>query len=343
MATSFPTPSAGDVWGQQLLDAIADRLTPVVFVATGSEPRPAGALVFWVGGEAQPTNMAATDLWFAPTSAPAPGGDTVDPTAPTNLTASAITTTGFSVDWDASTDNVGVTGYDVYRDGTLAGSVTVTTANISGLTADTAYSITVTARDAVGNISAESVPLVVTTSVESGTPQHSIWGGGAYPWAIVKSTDTPLIVANHFYSYGSSPDVSAWRVVGGKLWIPVGASVTGPVQIMAWLNTDLGGATVGEATITSPTAGQWNTAYFPAPIETNSGDVVKIGYRFPNGDYFGFTGALPEEFVAATDGSHIVLAEISSPYRSSYKYDGGVSTDALNTVYGIDVIYDEGA
>lgn len=91
-------------------------------------------------------------------------GDGQAPTVPTNLAASGTTTTTTNLSWTASTDNVGVTGYDVYQGATLKGSVTGTTYAVTGLTASTAYTFSVKAKDAAGNISASSNVVNVTTS-----------------------------------------------------------------------------------------------------------------------------------------------------------------------------------
>ncbi|MEQ8626922.1 M4 family metallopeptidase [Ekhidna sp.] len=91
------------------------------------------------------------------------GGDTEAPTAPTNLAASNVTETTLTLNWSASTDNVGVSGYDVYQGSTNIGTVTATTANVTGLTAGTSYTFTVTAKDAAGNESAASNAVNVTT------------------------------------------------------------------------------------------------------------------------------------------------------------------------------------
>ncbi|HAN18451.1 MAG TPA: peptidase S8, partial [Bacteroidales bacterium] len=79
--------------------------------------------------------------------------DTQAPTVPTGLTASSVTQTTAVISWTASTDNVGVTGYEVYRNGTLLSTVTTNSYNATGLTAATTYSFTVKAKDAAGNIS----------------------------------------------------------------------------------------------------------------------------------------------------------------------------------------------
>ena len=89
--------------------------------------------------------------------------DTIAPSTPTNLTASGTTQTSTNLSWTASTDNVGVTGYNVYRGTTLLTTVTGTTYTATGLTASTAYTFTVRARDAAGNLSAASNTANVTT------------------------------------------------------------------------------------------------------------------------------------------------------------------------------------
>ncbi len=89
--------------------------------------------------------------------------DTQAPTAPSSLAASNVTQTTLSLSWNASTDNVGVTGYDVFQGSTNLGSVTGTSANITGLSPATAYSFKVRAHDAAGNNSGFSNTVNVTT------------------------------------------------------------------------------------------------------------------------------------------------------------------------------------
>ena len=89
--------------------------------------------------------------------------DTTAPTAPT-LSASGITATTTNLSWTGATDNVAVTGYDVYKGTTLLGSTTTaTTFAVTGLTASTAYTFTVKAKDAAGNVSVGSNTVSVTT------------------------------------------------------------------------------------------------------------------------------------------------------------------------------------
>jgi chitodextrinase len=88
--------------------------------------------------------------------------DTQAPTAPT-LTANNITQTTVDLTWSGATDNVGITGYDVYRNGSLLTSVTGTSYQATGLNSATTYSFTVRAKDAAGNISADSNTETITT------------------------------------------------------------------------------------------------------------------------------------------------------------------------------------
>jgi endo-1,4-beta-xylanase len=96
------------------------------------------------------------------------GGDTTAPSAPTNLTVTGTTSSSASLSWSASTDNVGVTGYTVYRDGSQVGAATATSYTDTGLSAGTAYTYTVRARDAAGNVSAASSSVTATTGTGGG-------------------------------------------------------------------------------------------------------------------------------------------------------------------------------
>ncbi|CAM1362221.1 GEVED domain-containing protein [Tenacibaculum xiamenense] len=90
--------------------------------------------------------------------------DTEAPTAPNGLVASAVTQTSVELNWNESTDNVQVVGYDVYRGSIKVKSISGTTAYITGLTPNTSYSFSVKAKDADGNISGFSNKVNVKTA-----------------------------------------------------------------------------------------------------------------------------------------------------------------------------------
>ncbi len=89
--------------------------------------------------------------------------DTQVPTSPTNLVVSDIATTSLTLSWTASTDNIGVTAYEVYMDGILKTTVTTTTASITGLAYNTNYSFYIKAKDLAGNSSVNSSTVNATT------------------------------------------------------------------------------------------------------------------------------------------------------------------------------------
>ncbi|MEV6825242.1 PQQ-dependent sugar dehydrogenase [Amycolatopsis sp. NPDC051102] len=168
--------------------------------------------------------------------------DTEPPTTPTGVTATASGTT-VTVRWTAATDNVGVTGYEVLRDGAVAGSTSgaaSTSFTDSALSANTLYQYQVRARDAQGNRSAASTPIAVTTGSACATALCSVtrvttetdlpWGLTTLPdgqvlysrrdtFEIVRldpATGTKTVV-------GRMPDVAGTDGEGGVLGIAVAA------------------------------------------------------------------------------------------------------------------------
>jgi len=109
-------------------------------------------------------NTTPTPVPPTPTATPTPvPADTQAPSVPANLTAQAVSISQINLAWGASTDNVGVTGYDVYRNGNLIATVASTTFGDNTLTASTTYSYVVKARDAAGNVSGASNTAQATT------------------------------------------------------------------------------------------------------------------------------------------------------------------------------------
>lgn len=91
-------------------------------------------------------------------------GDTTAPSAPTGLAASSLGQTQVSLTWQSATDDVGVTEYQVLRDGFLVGTPTSTGFTDTGLAAGGTYTYTVRARDAAGNLGPASAGVSVTTT-----------------------------------------------------------------------------------------------------------------------------------------------------------------------------------
>ena len=96
-------------------------------------------------------------------------GDTQAPSVPANLTATAVSSSQVNLGWSAATDNVGVTGYALYRNNVFLKNVSGTSTSDTGLAASTTYSYSVRAQDAAGNSSASSATVTATTSSGGGT------------------------------------------------------------------------------------------------------------------------------------------------------------------------------
>ena len=157
----------------------------------------------------EPSNVPA--LW-KPVSGG--GGDTTAPSVPGNLRSTGATSSSISLAWNASTDNVGVTGYNVYRAGTLVTTVSGTTYTDTGRAASTSYTYTVRARDAAGNLSGTSNSVTASTSGGTGAPGQPGTPG------VTGSTGTSISL-----SWGaSSGTVTGYRVYEGST---VRATVTG--------------------------------------------------------------------------------------------------------------------
>lgn len=117
-------------------------------------------------GAGSPEVIATTNAFYAVGIGAAYAGttDTTAPSTPTALTASGTTGTTTNLNWTASSDNVGVTGYNIYQGTTLKGTAAGTSYAVTGLTAATAYTFSVRAKDAAGNLSASSNAVNITTT-----------------------------------------------------------------------------------------------------------------------------------------------------------------------------------
>jgi chitin-binding protein len=116
-------------------------------------------------------NTSAPSAPFtATTKAATPVADTTAPSAPSNVHSMGETSSSVDVMWGASTDNVGVTGYVVFRNGVEIARPTSARFMDMGLAANTSYTYTVRARDAAGNVSAASAPFTVTTKAVTPAP-----------------------------------------------------------------------------------------------------------------------------------------------------------------------------
>jgi len=128
--------------------------------------------------------------------------DTTAPSAPGTPVASSVTSSSVKLDWTASTDNIGVTGYRVYNGSQVVATSATNSATVTGLTADTQYSLTVVATDSAGNASPASSAVAVRTSSGGSTGSCSVaysrpstWNGGFTANVTVSNSGTSAISA----------------------------------------------------------------------------------------------------------------------------------------------------
>jgi chitodextrinase len=123
--------------------------------------------------------------------------DTSPPSAPGSLASTAVAYNDVDLRWTPSTDDVGVAGYDLYRDGAKIASVgLVTSWSDRTVAAGTSYTYTVVARDAAGNQSAASAPAVATTMLAVTQFSDDFESGGLSNWS--SSTGIAVETTTHF-------------------------------------------------------------------------------------------------------------------------------------------------
>ncbi|MBO0472036.1 fibronectin type III domain-containing protein [Enterococcus sp. DIV0242_7C1] len=136
--------------------------------------------------------------------------DTTPPTVPGNLTAGTITETAATLTWTASTDNVKLAGYKIYRDGVLVGTVSGTTYTDTTLKANTTYSYTVKAYDAAGNLSADSNAVSVKTKESTTPPVSNAWDASkAYNGGEIVTYQGKTYKAK-WWTQGNVPGTEEW-------------------------------------------------------------------------------------------------------------------------------------
>ena len=190
--------------------------------------------------------------------------DTTPPSVPTNLSGTISGTTA-TLSWSASTDNVAVTAYDIYRDGKKIGSTAELTYTESGLIPNTAHQYMVAARDAQQNVSQPSSAISLTTgstcstsvcSVEQITTETDL------PWGLVALQDGSIL-------YGRRDAFEIVRVADGV------KTTVGTVPNIA--STDGEGGLLGLAvTKNFPAADPWIYIYHTSATDNR---IVRMQYK----------------------------------------------------------------
>ncbi len=163
----FGTYQIGDVFKvERVGSTIVYKKNEVIFYTSETptdSPLLVDAGIYNNGGEISDVKLFGIDI---------NGGsnDTTPPATPTNLITTPMSSSQINLSWDASTDDVAVTGYKIYRDGTQIATTASTTFQDTGLSASTTYTYTISAFDASANESAQSTADSDTTLDSNGVP-----------------------------------------------------------------------------------------------------------------------------------------------------------------------------
>lgn len=179
-----------------------------------------------------PTN----DRWnFAAVEVLPAVNDSQPPSPPTNLTAGTLASNKVPLSWTASTDDQGVAGYRVFREGTQVGEVATTSFTDPTVAASTTYTYTVKAFDGAGNLSEASAPLTVTTPAATDTTPPTVTMTAPAPGATVTGTTKLAATASD-----ASGIAGVQFLLDGS---PLGAEDTTAPYEFSWAST---GAANGE-------------------------------------------------------------------------------------------------
>ena len=247
--------------------------------------------------------------------------DTTPPSVPTGVTVSSVDQTSISLKWNASTDNVGVTSYDLYLVTVVGRGYRVYTRiasgipgpsyTVTGLQPDTSHTYVVTALDAANNQSGYSNSVVGTTT---SVPVVNYFSNNGYDGAVSVVADFPIYLA--LYAYGN-PSVFTYSIVSG----PTGMTIdqTGKVQ---WTPT---ASQVGTTSATFEVKNTTGTTDRTISISvTPDVPVLVVTINAPSGPSYGVVGT--SMVLQVTDYSH---------QTSTFSIASGPSDMTINSTTGL--------
>jgi hypothetical protein len=291
--------------------------------------------------------------------------DTSPPTAPTNLAATVKSATAVSLSWTAATDNFGVAGYDIQRNGVTIGSANLdstgapVTSYLDATAApSTSYQYAVIARDAAGNTSSASTPASVTTPASTGLPTLVQSAASSTTTVTLAGPSAPgdLLVLTAGVYTGASKQITAvsdgrntWTKAGaytfagqnsdGEIWYAANAAsartitvtTAAPVALQVQEFTNLASSSVADGAI--GTAASSNAAN-SGPVNPTAGNDLAIGFvaGHANAQAINVTSPgytlLPQQ---TTTGTSIV--SVLSGYQVLPSTSAQSITASFNTMY----------
>ncbi len=247
--------------------------------------------------------------WFGPTLARnilvSRDGDTQPPSVPTGLLVTAPEHTRVDLRWNASTDNVGVSGYRIYRDGRLLGSTNTTAYSDLTTAAWTTYSYQIAAFDASGNESARSLAAQITTPAQLDFILDNIAGTASGDWTTGTASADKYLTDYVFKStearqtgyFRWTPRIQQPGFYNLYVWYPQGAN---RCTNAAYTVQYAGGGAVVPVNQTAG-GGGWVSLGGPRPFISGSNGWIQLGNEsvepakvvIADAVRFTFAGALP--------------------------------------------------
>ncbi len=213
------------------------------------------------------------------------GADTQAPSAPTSLASSNVTQTSLTLSWNASTDNVGVTGYEVFQGSTSLGNVTETSTNITGLSPATSYTFKVRAFDDAGNNSADSNTVTVSTLSNNVEYCDSQGNNSSYEWVDLVRLNNLNNVTGNDGGYADYTNLSANVPYGSNtIYISAGFSSSSYTEYWKiWIDYDQDGTFESNEVIASGSSSSSATlsATFSVPTSAISGQTrMRVSMKY---------------------------------------------------------------
>ena len=268
-------------------------------------------------------------------------GDTTPPSTPAGLTATAVSSSQINLSWTASTDNVGVTGYQIYRGGTLLTTVAGTSYSNTGLSPSTSYSYYVRAADAAGNFSGNSNTASATTQAGNPVPTATLT---ANPTSITSgqsstltwsSTNATSCTGTNFTASGTSGSTSVSPTVTTTYSVTcTGAGGTSPAASATVTVSSAGTPDLIVTSITSspanPAAGQAVT--FSAVAKNQGTAATPAGTIL--GVLFSVDGAVSNwsdtNTTSLAAGASVTLTANGGPTSATWSATAGTHTILAN-------------
>ncbi|MGE4513677.1 MAG: endonuclease [Chryseobacterium sp.] len=249
--------------------------------------------------------------------------DTQAPTAPMNLATNNPTANSISLSWTASTDNIGVTGYEIYKDGNLYTTVTSTTATVSGLNSSTTYNFYIIAKDAAGNSSTASNTASGTT-LAGGQPGGSC---GTEDFSGIPATATNYTTrtwTNNNISW-TATDARTDQTINGKA-----------ITIQNGYLTNTSAAAGGIQSLTVTTQLKFSGSANSLNVEINGTQVGTIPYSSTVGTFtinnINVAGNVTIKITNPVSGNRVAIDDLS---WTCYSTLGTTETSQNNTNFSI--------